>query len=416
MPNNERMVIMNRDDIDSIAQWLAETGLRGESEIALLNGFCERSRVAGLPIGRGMLIIDTLHPIYEGRGFRWREDESDEEPVLEFKRDVDGAATASWQSSPFYFLLEKGGGELRCSLHLGENAGFNSIEELRTAGQTDYLAIVHRFAPDAVIGEMDNFAARWTTAEPGGFSDAAIDALRRLTPILGLAIKAASLTRVTETLVEAYLGRDPGQRVLRGRIARGQVDQINAVLWFSDMTGYTRLSETIQSDHLIPLLNDYAEAVILSIQEAGGDVLKLIGDGTLAIFAGAKPWEACVSAMRAERDLRRRLSVLREKRMAEGLPVADIYIGLHVGDVFYGNIGSQDRLDFTIVGPAVNEASRIASMCSSVDRRLLCSSEFAAWLPDSERAKLVSVGRFALRGVSKAQELFTLDPELAGAH
>jgi adenylate cyclase len=407
---------MNRDDIDAIAQWLAETGLRGEGEIALLNGFCERARTAGLPISRGILIIDTLHPIYEGRGFRWREDESDEEQLLEFKRDTDGASTASWQSSPFYFLLEKGGGELRCRLHLGENSGFDSIEELRVAGQTDYLAIVHRFAPDAVIGEMDNFASRWTTAEAGGFSDDAVAALRRLTPILGLAIKAASLTRVTETLVEAYLGRDPGQRVLRGRIARGQVDQINAVLWFSDMTGYTRLSEAIQSDHLIPLLNDYAEAVILSIQEAGGDVLKLIGDGTLAIFAGAKPAEACVSAMRAERALRKRLAALREKRLAEGLPAADIYLGLHVGDVFYGNIGSQDRLDFTIVGPAVNEASRIASMCGSVGRPLLCSSEFVAWLPDDERAKLVSVGRFALRGVGKAQELFTLDPELAAAH
>ena len=407
---------MDRNEIDKIAHWLAETGLRGESEISLLNGFCERARAAGLPIGRAILIIDTLHPIYEGRGFRWREDESDEEAILEFKRDDSSASLAGWQSSPFYFLLEKGGGELRCRLLVGETAGFESIEELRVAGQTDYLAIVHRFAPDAVIGEMDNFASRWTTAHPEGFSDHAIEALRRLTPILGLAIKSASLARVTETLVEAYLGRDPGQRVLKGRIARGQVDQINAVLWFSDMTSYTRLSDSIDSDQLIPLLNDYAEAVILSIQEAGGDVLKLIGDGILAIFAGAKPSEACQSAITAERALRKRLATLREQRGAAGLPVADIHLALHVGDVFYGNIGSPDRLDFTVVGSAVNEVSRMVSMCSSVDRHLLCSSDFVGWLPDEMRGKFVSVGRYALRGVGRAKELFTLDPELAARH
>jgi adenylate cyclase len=407
---------MDRNDIDEIAHWLAKKGLRGESEITLLNGFCERARAAGLPIGRAILIIDTLHPIYEGRGFRWREDESDEEQILEFKRDTNPESIASWQSSPFYFLLEQGGGELRCRLLSGETAGFNSIEELREAGQTDYLAIVHRFAPDAVIGEMDNFAARWTTAHPEGFSELGIEALRRLTPILGLAIKAASLARVTETVVEAYLGRDPGQRVLKGRIARGQVDQINAVLWFSDMTGYTRLSESVESDQLIPLLNDYAEAVILSVQEAGGDVLKLIGDGVLAIFAGADPERACLSAIAAERDLRRRLADLNARRSGAGQPIANIHLALHVGDVFYGNIGSADRLDFTVVGSAVNEASRIVSMCNSVDRPFLCSSDFVGWLPEEVRGKFVSVGRYALRGVGRAKELHTLDPELAAPH
>jgi adenylate cyclase len=141
-------------------------------------------------------------------------------------------------------------------------------------------------------------------------------------------------------------------------------------------------------------------------------VLKLIGDGVLAIFAGAKPPDACVSAMRAHEDLRRRLAKLRLRRAEAGKPVADIYLGLHVGDVFYGNIGSPDRLDFTVVGQAVNEVNRIASMCRSVDRNMLCSSEFAGWLPEMDRERLVSVGRFALRGVGRAEHLFTLDPGL----
>jgi adenylate cyclase len=140
-------------------------------------------------------------------------------------------------------------------------------------------------------------------------------------------------------------------------------------------------------------------------------VLKLIGDGTLALFRADDPSEACQRALKAEEILRGRVRDLNEKRQAAEQPITTVYIGLHIGEVFYGNIGSIDRLDFTVVGPAVNEASRIASMCRSVDRSVLVSSTFADCLPAAERARLVSVGRFALRGVGQAKELFTLDPE-----
>ena len=403
---------MKYGEIQQIAAWVAATGLEGATELALLNGFCERVRAAGLELGRAIIIIDTLHPIYEGRGFRWREDETDEAPLLEFRRDADAAATEGWQNSPFYHLIQQGGGELRCRLHAGETAGFDAIEELRADGQTDYFAKVHLFAPDAILGEMDNLATRWTTARRSGFTGDEIAALRYLTPILGLAIKSASLARVPVAVVETYLGRDAGRRVLQGRMSRGIAETLNAVLWFSDMRGYTTLSETISSDQLIPLLNDYAEAVISAVHGAGGDVLKLMGDGTLAIFTDPDPANACVAAMRAEADLRLRLAELNRRRASAGEPVSTIYLGLHVGDVFYGNIGSPERLDFTVVGQAVNEASRIASMCRSVDRHVLFSPTFFTALPEEERRKLVSVGRYALRGVGRAQELFTLDPEL----
>ena len=166
---------------------------------------------------------------------------------------------------------------------------------------------------------------------------------------------------------------------------------------------------------IIPLLNDYAEAVITAIHEAGGDVLKLIGDGTLAIFRADDPARApAARALAAEAICARRVQrAERAPRAPRNSRSPSVYLGLHVGEVFYGNIGSVDRLDFTVVGPAVNEASRIASMCRSVDRPLLLSSAFAAALPQAERGNLVSVGRFALRGVGRAQELFTLDPEIA---
>ena len=253
--------------------------------------------------------------------------------------------------------------------------------------------------------------SRWTTTRPEGFSDADIAALRRLVPVLGLAIKSTSLARVAQTLAEAYLGRDPGRRVIDGKVSRGSAERINAVVWFSDMQGYTKLSETIDSDQLIPLLNDYAEIVITSVHSAGGDVLKLMADGVLAIFTADDPAEACMAALRAEAGMRLKLAKVNERRSAAGQPVSTIYLGLNIGDVFYGNVGSKERLDFTVVGQAVNEASRIASMCRSADRDVLFSSAFRESLPEADRPRLVSVGRYALRGVGRAQELFTLDPE-----
>jgi adenylate cyclase len=227
-------------------------------------------------------------------------------------------------------------------------------------------------------------------------------------PLLALTMKTASLARIAGTLVETYLGRDAGRRVLDGRIARGVADRIEAVLWFSDLRGYTRISDTAAPEEIIPLLNDYADAIISAIHEQQGDVLKLMGDGVLAIFTVEDRSRACESALAAAVNARVRVAALNQHRAAENLPNTEMYLGLHIGEVFYGNIGSKDRLDFTVVGPAVNEVSRIASMCPSVDQPLLVSSAFASALADS-RNRLVSVGRYALRGVSRPQELYTLD-------
>jgi adenylate cyclase len=229
-------------------------------------------------------------------------------------------------------------------------------------------------------------------------------------PAVALAIKCASLARIAGTLVEVYLGRGAGRRVLSGRILRGAAERINAVLWFSDLKGYTTIADSVAPEQVIPLLNEYAEVVISAVHEGGGDILKLIGDGVLAIFEAADPAQACRSALRAEERLRCGMRTLNQRRAAAGDPVTSAYLALHIGEVFFGNIGSEQRLDFTVIGPAVNEVSRIAAMCRSAERSLLVSSAFAAALPATERDKLVSVGRYALRGVGRAQELFTLDP------
>jgi adenylate cyclase len=228
-------------------------------------------------------------------------------------------------------------------------------------------------------------------------------------PKLALAIKCVSLGRIAETLVETYLGRDAGRRVLGGLIRRGVTETISAALWYSDLRDFTRITDQAEPRHIIPFLNDYAEAVISAVHDHGGDVLKLIGDGVLAVFTGDTNEMACGHAISAEAALRHRLAKLNLRRTDEGLPTTETYLGLHVGDVFYGNIGSKDRLDFTVVGPAVNEVSRIASMCRSVDRSVLISEAFAEAMTEPQRARLVSVGRYALRGVDRPQHLFTLD-------
>jgi adenylate cyclase len=290
---------MNQADIAGIADWTVQRGLAGDDEIALLHGFCERCVAADLGLARGIAIIDTLHPVYVGRVFYWTGDKPLETLVSQYEPTAGSESESGWLNSPFYHLLQSGEDEMRRRLHLGETADFPVLEELRQEGQTDWLAMVQRFDKEASIGEMDCFMSRWTTARPGGFSDPDIAALRRLVPVLGLAVKSASLARVAQSLVEAYLGRDAGRRVLNGLVSRGAAERINAVIWFSDMQGYTRLSETIDSDQLIPLLNDYAEIVITSVHAAGGDVLKLMADGVLAIFTADDPGAACAAALRA---------------------------------------------------------------------------------------------------------------------
>jgi adenylate cyclase len=249
------------------------------------------------------------------------------------------------------------------------------------------------------------------TARAEGFADAHIAALTRVVPNLALAFKAVALARMTGTLMETYLGRDAGRRVLSGRIMRGITERIDAVIWFSDLRGFTRITDSAPEE-IIPLLNDYADVIVSAIHAQGGDVLKLIGDGILAIFAAADRARACAAALAAATAARNDVVALKQRRAQGGLPVTDMYLGLHVGEVFYGNFGSTERLDFTVVGPAVNETSRIAAMCRSVEQPVLVSEAFAN--VEGMRRRLVSVGRYALRGVAQPQELFTLDSAAGG--
>jgi adenylate cyclase len=398
---------MTEAEIAGIASWTAQVGLEGRAETALVEGFCRRALAAGLPLARAIAIIDTLHPIHEGRASRWDRD-TGETKLEEYGSSDEGEVAKRWRGSPLYRLWRSGESLLRVRITPESIAEFPTLAELRDGSIVDYVALINRFAADGVIGEMDCFYSLWMTDRVSGFSDDDIAALERLAPFLGLAIKCVSLARIAETLVETYLGRDAGRRVLTGRIQRGVADRIDTILWFSDLPDYARVADTSPPDEIIPLLDDYADAIVSAIQDHSGDVLKLIGDGVLAIFPAEERSRACAAALDAAGQAQEAVRVLNNRRLEQGLSTTEMHLGLHVGEVFYGNIGSKDRLDFTVVGPAVNEVSRITGMCRSVDQPVLLSAAFVASVAE-ERRRFVSVGRYALRGVGRPQELFTLD-------
>jgi adenylate cyclase len=396
-----------------LMNWLVAQGLTGLPEPELIRGFCERCRAGGLDLSRGLAFIDTLHPIYEGRGFRWSDTPTNESDTFEYRSTSEGDAAKNWRRSAFHHMLENGHDELAIDLADCDSLDFSMIGELAENGHRHFLAFVHRFGDAGTLGQMDCFYSYWTTRRSKGFSNSELEALRDLVPVLGLAIKSAQQVDIARTLGRVYLGRDASEKVLRGHITRGVTERINAVLWFSDLRGSTRISESIGPGEIIPFLNDYAEASIDSIHEAGGDVLKLIGDGVLAMFTGEDMSVARRAALRAEHRFRLNIDALNTRRSRDGRPTTTAYVGLHVGEVLYGNIGSEDRLDFTAVGPAVNEVSRIASMCNSIDREFLASNEFRSGLDAAGRRYLVSTGRYALRGIGRAQDLYTLDPDIS---
>lgn len=399
---------MINEDIERISAWVAQQGLRGASESILLGGFCAACRDAGLPLDRSLALIDTLHPVHEGRAFRW-DSQQLVETEFAYGPSSSGDALENWKRSAFYHLWAGKESEIRRRIGLGDPADFATLDDMRTSGHTDFVAFIHRFEKQGTIGEMDCFFSHFVTRDPAGFSDVHLQNLRKLLPVLALAIKSAALARIARTIAEVYLGRDAARKVFEGKINRGASERISAALWFSDLANYTKISATVAPEEIIPLLNDYSDAVISAVHEAGGTVLKLMGDGVLAIFRADRQVDACEAALQAENLLRLRLKSLNTRRTLEARSITEVCLGLHVGDVFYGNIGSEDRLDFTVIGPAVNEVSRIVSMCRSLDVNLLASSNFAEGIEGPNRQRLACVGRFALKGVEGAQMLYTLD-------
>jgi len=403
-------------ELDSLIDWLATAAPGGADETALVGGMVARLEAAGLPVRRMLVGFDRLHPVVDGYSVLWRRGDAAPAVTRYFRDEDDAALEASWRRSPFYHLASSGLDHMRRRLpDPAAEAAFPLLAEIRAEGGTDYAAFLSRFTDAAALGEEDNLYLSVVTDRPDGFEDAEVEALGRIFRVLAIALRAAATAAIARDLLATYVGEAAAARVVAGRIERGQADGVTAALWLADLRGFTAIADALPPDDLIGFLNAYAEVLVGAVQDHGGQVLKFLGDGLLAMFpaedgdgSAAIAGRGALDAAAAALD---RAGALSESRRAAGLPATTLSIGLHLGRVSFGNVGSPDRLDFTVIGPAANETARIEAMSRSLDQAVVASAALAGALDPGDRARLVSLGRYALRGVRRPQELFTLDPE-----
>jgi adenylate cyclase len=401
-----------------ITAWLADAGLRNMPLEEMVEGFSRRLNELGLSIARTFVGMNTLHPMVRARSLIWDRD------VPEFTRfefSHAGIDAPIVRDSPFVPMLLDGVDERRCDLTDREEVrGVAVFEELQAAGMTEWLGRIFPmgelvpqvgWTTEAEHSERLGLVCSFTTDRPGGYTEADLAVLKPTLPVFALAVKAVTMRTLGHGLLAAYLGDDPAGRVFAGTVQRGEVQSVEAVLFFTDLRGFTALADTMPGKELIALLDDYFGCMVQPVVQRDGEVLKFMGDGMLAAFAvilGERA-EVCAAALEAAEDVLARVDVLNAERRKAGKPAAALDISLHTGRVLYGNVGSDQRLDFTVIGPAVNEASRIEKLCEPLGRPLLISQAFAE-AATASRSRLVSLGRHHLRGVREETELFGLAP------
>lgn len=393
-----------------LAQRLVSLGLEGATQEALLEVYCREVVAAGVPLLRVHLAQRAYHPEFGSFGFDWfRNGGLDRSTYAHASQPPE-----QWLRSPLYYLLGKDGPEMAADLRVAaERARFPIFPEIHAQGGTGYFAIKVSFSSDngTFVTDPNNpgegMLMSWSVDGPEGLTEGHKQLFREVTPFLAIALKSCANRLMASDIVSTYLGADAGERVLSGDIMRGTTQRIEAVIWYFDLEGFTRLSEEQAGEDVIQLLNAYFEVVVEIVEGSGGNVLKFMGDGLLAIFEGADQARAVDRAVAAAMALEARLDALTAKRGAEELPVADYTLALHRGEVLYGNIGGSARLDFTVIGAAVNTTARILGMCGPLEQRLIFSAEVAQQVTE-RKEQLVSLGRYMLRGVSQPRELFTL--------
>ncbi len=356
----------------------------------------------------------TLHPQWGGYGYTWQRNLSAVEPA-QFERG--GAYDEVVATSPFGQLIERLKTSDRKELWLdirrrlcGPEArlDFPVLSDLADAGATDYFARVVSFGAGGDPSRGTGIGYSFTTDRPGGFLDDELSLLRGALPAVSLAMMTHAGHTIASGLLAAYLGADAGKRVHAGAVARGSVEAIRAVLWYADIRGFTAMADGTPGLSVIEMLDEIFETLTASLRARGGQVLKFIGDGMLAIFpfVDATRDETCGHALDAAAEAMLAVSRLNEVRGSAGKPVAAVDLALHLGEVLYGNVGAADRLDFTVIGPAVNEAARIETLCEPLGHTVLVSAEFAA---AASSARLKPLGQHRLRGVREAREIYALD-------
>jgi adenylate cyclase len=395
---------------DAIAAWLTQQTLAGAEGAAVLEGTCSRLLTGGLALERVAVGALVFHPQFDAMDFVWSREAARAERQAAKWRDIIRTP------SPFLHLIETGGEELRVRLSEEPALPFPVLHRLKREGVSDYIAFRAPFGrppdprlwPGLPLNAAEGIALSFATVRPEGFLEEELAVLRRLVAPLAVALKGAATMEMAETLLTAYLGTRSGRSVLQGQVRRGDGQVVRAVLLHSDLRGSTALAESLPLDSYLATVNTFFDAVIGAVMENDGEVLKLMGDGILAIFPfGSEPLDGatmCQQGLAAARATLHHLSLVNAARSPDD--AIRCGIALHAGHAMYGNVGSQRRLDITVMGPAINEVFRLEALCKTLSVPIVISDAAASLLAGEG---LRSLGHHQLPGVRRSIGVFTPD-------
>jgi adenylate cyclase len=387
---------MNALDFQKITDWLIDGARSAPSPTQMMADTCERIVQAGLPLWRVGVFVRTLHPDIFGRNFIWRPGAEVEVGTVDF-HILD---SPEYRSSPLAIVFSEGV-EVRGRLDDPQSKRFPFFDEMRAEGVTDYIALPLLFMDGSI------HASSWTTKQPGGFSDEQLNALRSLVLPLARLIEIVSLRRTASILLDTYVGNRAGERILGGQIRRGHTETMQAAIWLSDLRGFTALSDRLPAETVVDILNGYFDCQVSAIRTHGGEVLKFMGDGLLAVFPideyVGDVQQVCSSVLEAARESRANVDAMHYP-IGEAVERFRFGVALHVGRILYGNIGGGNRLDFTCIGPAVNLAARLEKIAGRLHRTIVASEGFAGICAGG----WTELGEFPIAGFSKAERVYGL--------
>lgn len=394
---------MQANSLQSVIDWLID-GARSATRVdQFVTQSCERLVDCGLPLWRVGVFVRTLHPNMLGRNFVWRKDEGVAMGSMAHGDEMEDY----FLSSPLAIVFEQGQ-EVRRRLDAGaDNVPF--FAEIKEEGATDYIAL------PLLMSDGTIHAVSWITQHPGGFTDNQLADLRLLMPPLTRMIEVWLLRRTAAGLLDNYVGARAGARILAGQIRRGHTESMHAAIWLSDLRGFTPLSDRLSSEAVVEVLNAYFDCQVPAILNHGGEVLKFMGDGLLAVFPIADSEgdteTVCRRVLEAARECRKSVAAMTYSYQGETLANFKFGLALHIGKVLYGNIGGGDRLDFTCIGPAVNLAARIEKIAGRLNRTVLASTAFAGQVDE----KWTDLGLFSVAGFAAAERVYGLSDETPNA-
>jgi adenylate cyclase len=390
--------------VERAAEWLMAQALKDADLETVVRGCCERLQAAGVPIARVHFTFSMLHPLYRAVGYTWRRGQGLQ--VDAYRHTAGNTPPERWLRSPYYYLLKHGLEHLRRRLDTGGASEFPVFEELRKEGLTDYLAFTSAFE----MGKAQGMLGSWSTDQRGGFTDGEIEALLGIQDSLAVACKMAARAGVAKSALSTYLGVKAGERVLSGQIKRGDGETTRAAVVWGDMRNSTQMAEQLGRQSYIDNLNAFFDATAGAVADAGGEILSFIGDGFLAVFPCERNQkessEACKLALSAALEATHRMAETNRQRAERDEMVLDYGMGLHIGNVMFGNVGLAERLSFSVFGSAVNEVARLETLTKKYATPIIASQEFIGYCGGEWEA----LGSEPLRGVNAPMAVFRPAP------